>query len=317
MDLSSQSNADEDRIMQRQLYRAGEGSKPAPKTPASPSSIKSAAAVPPRNLGKKGGSPASDKSTKGQRILQRILLLGFGYYLLYGTVDQRRRVLKGFGVAAWLLFLCGASYCIFLPNLEGIAKDISNKQKAIWEDKSLTSDQKREKMGEIRSELSKLTPEQRRAVFQINMKQKIREGNKEIVGFLQLSKEDQFATMKKRVDDMEKRRAQWGARQRNNKGQGGGANGGGGPGGGGPGGGRPGGGGPGWGGGPRGGGGGGGGGGPDTISGMAAAMSPEQRAGRMYQAGMMQKMGGFGGGQGGGGRGGPGGPPPGGGGGPR
>src|SRR6516162_6470996 len=158
MDLSSQPSSDEDRILQRPLYRAGQANpSPAPKTPTpapSRSTSKSAsppASAPSRKVVTKGGSSSSDKSSKGQRILVAILLLGFGYYLLYGTPTQRKRVYKGLAVAAWLLLLCGLSYAFFLPNLNAIERE----QRAIFQDPNLTPQQKFEKAREL---TSKLTP---------------------------------------------------------------------------------------------------------------------------------------------------------------
>src|SRR5262249_5610335 len=128
MDLSSNPSQDEDRIMQRQLYRPGQ-SQPAP------------AATPVRSAAKKSSS-ASGQSSKGQRILLMILLLGVGYYLLYGTPSQRRKVYIGLGVAGWLLLLGGISYCLSLPDLEGLNRE----RMALWKDNNLSFEEKREKM---------------------------------------------------------------------------------------------------------------------------------------------------------------------------
>lgn len=274
MDTSSeQRSQDENRVQQRQLYRAGQTPPSTGTRPGAPS----------RSVAKK------DSSTQGQRILQGILLLGVGYYLLYGTPTQRGRVLKGLAAAVWLIFLCGASYCIFLPDLEGLAKE----RREIWSDKSLTFEEKKDKMRDMEAKLKNLTPEQRKQMRAIDQRERTRKGNASIVKFLQLTPEERMAETKKRMVEMEKMRAKWGARNKgkgpNNAGKGNGnakGNRQGGPGGGGRGFG-------GGGGGPGGGGGGGGLPGGDNTS-------PESRAGRPYQMGLFRQMGGFGGGQGGG-----------------
>ncbi|WP_339098059.1 hypothetical protein V6917_21780 [Pectobacterium brasiliense] len=84
----------QDRVMQRQLYRPGQGSQPAAKTPAeTPAS--SLFKSPPPAKAKAAPKPGGKKMDREQRILMMILLLGVGYYLLYGTPSQRKKTLVG------------------------------------------------------------------------------------------------------------------------------------------------------------------------------------------------------------------------------
>ena len=112
MDLSSERSQDEATIMQRQLYRAGQ-TPPAPKALIPASTLfkppPESADVPTQNAGKKGGTAANYKSSRGKRLLLMLLLLGVGYYLLYGSTTRRKRILLGLGGAAWLLMLGGIS----------------------------------------------------------------------------------------------------------------------------------------------------------------------------------------------------------------
>lgn len=315
MDLSSEPSSDEARIMERQLYRPGQ-TPPAPKTPTpTPSRTVAKPSLP---ATKRSSGSASDNPSKGKRILLMLLLGGFGYYLLYGTPTQRKRTLVGLGAAVWLFMLGGISYCIFLPDLNQVVQD----RRAIFEDPNLTWEQKREKSREIDKSL---TPDQRQQVREIDRKQRERKGNADMHAFLQMTPEEQVSYLKKRDEEWKQRRQQRGGPRGGGPRGGGGAApvGGGAPGGGGaamvgggPGGGRggPGGGGPGGGGavargpgGPGGGGPGGpgGGGGPGGPGGRGRLdfSSPESRAGRSYQFGLMRQMGmgPFGGGPGGGG----------------
>jgi uncharacterized membrane protein YgcG len=295
MDLSSQHSRDEDKVMQRQLYRAGQN-QPAQASASPASRPKTTAAAKPKP---KSGS--SGQSSNGQRILLMILLLGVGYYLLHGTPSQRRKVYIGLGVAAWLLLLGGISYCLSLPDLEGM----NHERMAIWQDKNLSFEEKREKMEQLREREKNLTPAQRKQMGEMDRKERTRKRNKDSFEFLKLSPEEQVAQLKREAAErekwfqqMRKMRADKGGGQKGNRG-GGGPNGGKGGGNGGPGGGRP--------------GGGGGGGGanadrPEAIGQRLDTSSPESRAGGLNKMMMMQQLGlGFGG------RGGPGGGGPGGG----
>jgi hypothetical protein len=82
MDLSSQRSPDEDRAMQRQLYRAGDP-QAVPKAPAPPASalanpIPVPAGVAAQGVGATGGKAASDRSSRGKRLLLMLLSLGVG-----------------------------------------------------------------------------------------------------------------------------------------------------------------------------------------------------------------------------------------------
>lgn len=281
MDLSSNRSQDEDKVMQRQLYRAGQ-SQPAAKAPAS---------APARSVATKGPSAPSASSAKpkakagggGERILLMILLLGFGYYLLYGTPSQRKKTFIGLGVAGWLLLLGGISYCLCLPDLA----QMNRERRAIFADDSLTMEQKFEKVREMES---KLTSPQRRELRKLDMKERIRKNNSDVYTFLQMTPEQQMAQLKKEAVEREQRfqkmRQMWGNRsprnrnndKGNNKGNGNGNGnnrGGGGPGGG-----------------------FGGGGANRDVGMLESGSSPEARAGNLYKRGLSQQMGlntGFGG----------------------
>ena len=322
MDLSSQPSPDEARIMERKLYRAGE-SQPAAKPAAKPptrSLFKATPPPPPKSpypaLGKKPSSADAGKPSTGKRILLMVLFLGVGYYLLYGTPSQRKRVLVGLGAAAWLLLLGGISYCIALPDYEAAGRNLG----ASMSDPNLTPEQRREK---FRDTFSNLNEGERRQVFEGMMKERERKGNKDMHDFLQMTPEQQVAKLKADDEKWKKRRQEWASRAGGGA-QGGGGGGGGGAaagnrggggggaggrgngggaaagnrgGGGGPGGGGPGGGGRGGWGGP---GGPGGGGGDRNVRSRARLdnSSPESRAGRGYMFGLRQQLGlgGFGGG---------------------
>ncbi|HEY7308759.1 MAG TPA: hypothetical protein VH643_05270 [Gemmataceae bacterium] len=326
MDLSSEQSPDEARIMERKLYRAGEtqpAAKPAAKPPTR-SLFKATPPPPPKSpypaLGKKPSSADAGKPSTGKRILLMILFLGVGYYLLYGTPAQRKRVLVGLGAAAWLLMLGGISYCIALPDFEAAGRSLG----ASMSDPNLTPEARREK---FRDTFANLNEAERRQVFEGMMKERERKGNKDMHDFLQMTPEQQVAKLKEDDEKWKKRRQEWASRTGGNGGNGGGRGGngggagaggrggnGGGAGGAGAGGGGRGGNGGGAGAGNRGGGGGFGGGGPggggpggrgggggDRNVRSRARLdnsSPESRAGRGYMNGLRQQLGlgGFGGG---------------------
>jgi uncharacterized membrane protein YgcG len=298
---------DQDRIMSRQLYRAGQNqpaSKTAVQASLSPSSKAPAAGVPTRSVGTKKEAASKDKQSNGQRLLLMILLLGFGYYLLYGTPPQRKRTFISLGVIVWLLALGSFSYCLNLPDLAALNKE----RMAIFQDRSLTPEQRREKFEQLREKEKNLTPTQRRQMGELMRKEFDRKRNADMVDFLKMSPEQQVAFLKKRAEEWEKRRKEWEQRRQQFAKAGGNRNGGpggnrGGPGGRGGGTGGPGGGGP-----PPGFGGGGGSNAADAA--RLDRASPESRAGSVYQRALMAQMGlggsfgrgGPGGGGGGGGR---------------
>lgn len=299
MDFSSEQSADEARIMERQLYRPGQ-TPATPKAPAATTSTRVPVKTPSLTAAK-NSSRATDpaKSAARKRLLLILVMGGFGYYLLFGTPPQRKRVLVGLGVAAWLFLLGGISYSLFLPDIKETAKNLA----AIREDPNLTPEQKREKSREV---FSNLTDGQRQQLFENFRKERDRKGNADIHKFLQMSPQEQVAYVKKQDEERKQRWAQWGGTrgggQRGGPGGGGGAVGGGpgvaggaggaggggaggrgagaggaggaGRGPGGPGGGGPGGGGP----------GGFGGGGPGGVGGRGRMdfVSPESRAGFQY-----------------------------------
>lgn len=296
MDISSHQTPEEDRIMSRQLYRAGQA-KPASKTPAP---TPSRSFTPPKSATKKGSATSGDQSSSGQRILMMILLLGVGYFLLYGTPSQKRKTLIGLAVAGWLLMLGGISYCLCLPDLA----EMNRERRAIFEDPSLTMDQKFDK---IRDMDKNLTPSQRRQMREMGRKEMERKRNSDMYKFLTLTPEEQVAQLKKEAEEWARRREQFrkafanrpkggnnnkDANKNGNKGGGNGQRGGGG--------------------GPPGGWGGGGGGGGSAAASFGSrndSVSPESRAGGAYKMGLSQQLGlnsgfGRGGGPGGGGPGG-------------
>lgn len=294
MDLSSSRSQNEDRIAQRQLYRAGQN-QPAQASASTASRPSSPAAAKPKR------ASASSGDNKGQRILLMILLLGVGYYLLNGTPSQRRKAFIGLGVVGWLLLLGSISYCLSLPDLEALNRELNRERMAIFQDQSLSPEQMREKFAALREKEKNLTPDQRKQMREIDRKERTRKMNSNTFNFLQMSEEEQVAQLKKEAEEWEKRRKEWekrrqqfrkagGNRNGQNGGKGGGQNGGRGVG---PGG---------W------GGGGGGGNEAAAFEGRQGAMSPEARAGGLHKAMMREQMG-LGGGGPGGGRGGRGGPP--------
>ncbi len=268
MDLSSNPSQDEDRIMQRQLYRPGQN-QPAQTSASSASKPSSTAAAKPK--------PKSGSSS-GQPFL---------------TPARRRKVLIGLGVAGWLLLLGTISYCLSLPDLEGL----NHERMAIWQDKNLTFEEKQEKMAQLQEKVKNLTPTQRKQMREMDWKEKTRKRNKDTFEFLNLSPEEQVAQLKKEAAEMEKWFQEMRKMRAQRGGQGGGKRGGGGPNGG-------------KGGGPPGGWGGGGNANADRPEGLSQQLdtrSPEARAGGMHKAAMMQQLGLFPGGRGGPGGGGPGG----------
>lgn len=280
MDISSNRSSDEDRVMQRQLYRPGQTPAAPPKgaTPARSTATKATSTgAPGRGAAKTGG---------GKNILPMILLFGVGYYVLYGNPNQRKKALIGLAVAGWLLLLGGISYCICLPNLE----DMRTQRRAIFEDDKLSFEEKRDKIREMES---KLTPSQRRKMRDLDRREWTRKGNVRTVDFLKLSQAEQDAQLTKEAEERAKRwekmRKAWGNKgprgnrggNNGNKGTASNGNKGGG--------GRQGGGG--W-------GGGGGGGAERDISMLNSGSSPESRAGGEYKRGRAQQLGlnkGFGG----------------------
>jgi hypothetical protein len=258
MDLSSHRSQDPDKIMQRQLYRAGQN-QPAQASALTASRPSSPAAAKPK--------PKSGSSS-GQGIL---------------TPSQRRKALIGLAVAAWLLLLGSISYCLSLPDLEGL----NHERMAIWQDPNLTPEQKREKFEALREKEKNLTPAQRKQMREMGRKEMTRKMNKGMFDFFKLSPEEQMAQAKKEKEEWDKRRKMWANKGWQKGGNRNGQNGGKGGGGGGPGG---------W---------GGGGGGvdrdrPEALGQSLDSRSPEARAGGLYKMRMMQQMGGGGGGPGGG-----------------
>src|SRR5579871_2501012 len=139
MDFQANRSDEEDRVMQRQLYRPGQKNEPAakagPSTPAS-SMFKS----PPPAKAKSKPKSTDSKMHSGDRLLLMILMLGVGYYLLHGTPSQRKKTLVGIGVAVWLLMLGTISYCLFLPDLDSLRQE----RRALFMDKSLSPEERKE-----------------------------------------------------------------------------------------------------------------------------------------------------------------------------
>lgn len=284
MDLSSNRSQDEDRIMQRQLYRAGQNQSA--QTPASGASkpASSSAAKAKHSSGSSSSKWSADKS-----IL---------------TPSQRRKLLIGLGVSVWLLLLGTISYFLSLPNLDALNQE----RMALFQDNSLTPEERREKLDQLREKEKNLTPAERKQMWEMSRKERTRKMNRDTFDFLKLSPEAQVAQLKKEdeqrrkfFEEMRKMRGNKGGK--GNRGNGPGGNAKGGPGGGGP---------------PGGGWGGGGSGAdmdrPAALGQKLDSRSPEARAGAAFKGAMMQQMGlgfggrgGFGGPGGGGGGGGKGG----------
>ena len=150
MDFSSKQSPDEARIMQRQLYRPGQ-SAPTSKTPPSTQSR----TLPSRSASKGLSGATNPKASRIKHLLAILLLGVVGYYQLYGSPSQRKKILVSMGVAAWLLLLGGISYCIFLPD------PVAQIKEARAELRNLPPEQRREKFREIRSLERDLTPRQR------------------------------------------------------------------------------------------------------------------------------------------------------------
>ncbi|HEY7329772.1 MAG TPA: hypothetical protein VH592_19210 [Gemmataceae bacterium] len=288
--------------MQRQLYRPGQKNEPAAKTSApTPASGMFKPSAPAK--AKSAPKSSKDKTAPGDRLLLMILMLGVGYYLVHGTPSQRKKTLVGIGVAVWLLMLGAVSYCLFLPDLDALRQE----RRALFADKSLSPEERKEKFAELREKEKNLTPGQRKQMWEMDIKEMTRKRNKDSFDFLKLSPEEQVAYLKKRDEEWQKRREEF-RKMFGDKGPGGkggnkgngnakGGNGNNGPGGGG-GGNGPG----GWGG---GGGGFGGGGGNAAQAARLDSSSPESRAGSNYQRMLSAQLGLGGGGRGGGGGGGP------------
>ncbi len=262
MELSSNRSQDEDRIMQRQLYRPGQN-QPAP-TPASAASKPSASA-------------AAKPKPKSRSSSRQPLL----------TPERRRKALIGLGVAGWLLLLGTVSYCLSLPDLEGL----NHERMAIWKDNNLSFEEKRDKMAQLDEKVKNLTPTQRKQMREMGFKEMTRKRNHDMYDFLKMSPEEQVAQLKKEAEEWAKRREEmrkfWANKggQKGNRGNGQNGNRGG-PGGGGP----------------PGGWGGGGNANADRPEGLGRQLdsrSPESRAGGLHKAAMMQQLGLFPGGRGG------------------
>jgi hypothetical protein len=182
MDLSSEQSRDEARIMERQLYRAGQAPPP-PK----PAAARPAGGVPPKKL---------STASKGDPI----------------PMMQRRLVRVALG-ATWLLALTGVSYCVFLPDPVDEAKKARDE---IFRDNSLTWEQKREKSNAV---VESLTPRQRYnllspAEFRVKM-------HDDLDAFFKLSPAEQKEQLKKEILEREKRREEWRAKMAANGGPGG------------------------------------------------------------------------------------------------
>lgn len=167
MDLSSEPSRDEDRIMERQLYRAGQ-------TPAAP---KPSAARP--------GSSSSLPQSKSLSVKKDEAI----------PLIQRRLVRTAL-CAAWLLFLTGASYCVFLPD----PVDEAGKQlKELWGDRNLTREQRKEKAEQI---LGNLSDRQRYNLLSpAEMRVKAHD---EHAAFFKLSRSEQEAQLKQEILDFQK-----------------------------------------------------------------------------------------------------------------
>jgi hypothetical protein len=108
--------------------------------------------------------------------------------------NRRKKLLRALAVIAWLLLLGFISYCLFVPDLE----EMSRQLRAIREDPNLTLGEKFEKSREI---YSKLTPGQGRQVFQNDIKKMHYESNAEMQKFLKMSPEEQVAYLKKQAEE--------------------------------------------------------------------------------------------------------------------
>lgn len=197
MDLSSEPSSDEARIMERQLYRPGQ----TPPTPKPPTAARAQTTV--ASAAKRPSGPANSKPSRVKHLLA-ILMLGIvGYYLLYGTPSQRRKILVTLGAAAWLLFLGGVSYCIFLPD------PVKEIQGAFADMKNLTPEQRREKFREIRGLMRDLTPHQK---LELGRERQLKE-RAALAEFMKLSPEEQVAKLKKSILEEQERRKQRDARR--------------------------------------------------------------------------------------------------------
>ncbi len=222
MDLSQEPSKDESRIMDRQLYRAGQTKTAAKSSPATPARSIAKPSMPP---------PKRSSLAKGDQ-----------------TPLLQRRLVRAVLAALWLLLLGGASYCVFLPDPIDEAR---REMRTVFRDKNLTREERREKMGQI---MSGLSDRQRMNVF-MSPERRVKIHD-DMDAFFKLSPQQQAEQLKKEILEREKWRAEMRAKWAAN---GGGRGPWGGPKGGAPGKGAPGkggprGGGPGWGGGGRGGG---------------------------------------------------------------
>ena len=133
-----------------------------------------------------------------------MLLLGVvGYYLLYGTPEQRKKILVRLGVAAWLLMLGSASYCFFLPD------PVVEIKEAFAEMKDLPPEQRRAKSREIRGMMRDLTPLQQ---IELGKERGARE-QKRYTEFMELPAEEQVEKLRRQVREEQARDEQRAARR--------------------------------------------------------------------------------------------------------
>jgi hypothetical protein len=280
MDFANNQSEEEGRILERKLYRPGQSQTAAPASNRSAAKASVPGTLPPRGAAAaKSGTKPSGGAPKDQRVLVSILLLGVGYFFLYGTPRQKRLARVSLGMAAWMLLLGTVSYCLCLPSVDDAKRALT----AIRDDPNLTPEEKGEKSREV---ISNLTETQKMGM----RKEWIQKQNKTMHDFLKKTPEEQMEIMKKEVEQRKKwredvaKRFPNGPPWANGGGKGGGGPGGGGPrGGGGPGGGF-------GGGGPGGGFGGGGPGGGGQGDMRFDTQSPESRAGQVYKGGMMREL---------------------------
>jgi len=234
MALTPDSSPDEARLAQRQLYRAGQ-TAPASKPPQQKSKKKDKPSLLARLW---GGSDSSDYAGALRKTLPTPA--GLTPHPLQspqptaksakpGQVQQPSWVKRTwvrsrkYLLAVLALLLLGTvSYCIFLPDPVDAAKQ---ELKALRHDPNLDGKERREKSREI---MSNLTDKQK-----ADMSKERREAdNKRYRDFFKKPKEEQYAAIKKQIQESEKRRAEFEARRGRNGGGGRGGAGGGGGGGG-------------------------------------------------------------------------------------
>lgn len=167
MDLSSESSRDEERVLERKLYRAGQ-------TPAVEKT--STATAPARTLPKPTLSKPKSASVAKPRM----------------SPETRKRLLRGTLSAIWLLGLGGISYCVFLPDA---VEEVKEQRKAIFENPNLTREEKRD---QVRALEANLTDKQR---FELRkppkeVAEKMREQRD---AFMALSQEQRIEQIKKQI----------------------------------------------------------------------------------------------------------------------